>query len=255
MRMLWVWSGVWEGPPPPVHFLNFISLLVCVSPPCASLRVVLPSSQYVSSVGQGLCWLCTGRMRTLWVWSGAWECPPPVHFLNFISLLVYVSPPCASLRVVLPSSQYVSSVGQGLCWLCTGRMRTLWVWSGAWECPPPVHFLNFISVLVYVSPPCASLPCHASFLAARSEFSWARVVLAVHRPHEDVMGLEWCVGMPPTPLVHFLNFISQRSRLPTTRPLPCHASFAGAGSEYGWRTWRGQHGSKGARTARNHWPP
>ena len=66
--------------------------------------------------------------------------------------------------------------------------------------PPLVHFLNFISLLVYVSPPCASLPCHASFLAARSEFSWARVVLAVHRPHEDVMGLEWCVGMPPTPL-------------------------------------------------------
>ena len=57
--------------------------------------------------------------------------------------------------------------------------------------PPLVHFLNFISLLVYVSPPCASLPCHASFLAARSEFSWARVVLAVrHRPHEDVVGLE-----------------------------------------------------------------
>ena len=62
--------------------------------------------------------------------------------------------------------------------------------------PPTVHFLNFISLLVYVSPPCASLPCHASFAAA-SEFGWARVVLAVHRPHEDVMGLELCMGMPP----------------------------------------------------------
>ena len=47
---------------------------------------------------------------------------------------------------------------------------------------PLVHFLDFISLLVYVSPPCASLSCHASFLAARSEFGWARVVLAVHAP-------------------------------------------------------------------------
>ena len=62
---------------------------------------------------------------------------------------------------------------------------------------PLVHFLNFTSLLIYVSPPCASLPCHASFAAA-SEFGWARFVLAVrHRPHEDVMGLEWCMGMPP----------------------------------------------------------
>ena len=60
-------------------------------------------------------------------------------------------------------------------------MRTLWDWSGAWECPPRVHFLDFISVLVYVSPPRASLPCHASFLTVR-EFGWARVVLPVHAP-------------------------------------------------------------------------
>ena len=46
---------------------------------------------------------------------------------------------------------------------------------------PLVRFLDFISLLVYVSPPCASLPCHASFLAVR-EFGWARVVLAVHAP-------------------------------------------------------------------------
>ena len=58
-------------------------------------------------------------------------------------------------------------------------MRTVWVWSGALECPPLVHFLDFISLLVHVSPPCASLPCHASFAAA-SEFSWASVVLAVN---------------------------------------------------------------------------
>ena len=71
--------------------------------------------------------------------------------------------------------------------------------------PPLVHFLDFIFLLVNVSPPCPSLPCHASFAAA-SEFVWARVVLAVrHRPHEDVVGLEWCMGMPP--LVHFLDFI------------------------------------------------
>ena len=46
---------------------------------------------------------------------------------------------------------------------------------------PLVHFLNFTSLLIYVSPPCASLPCHASFAAA-SEFGWARFVLAVHAP-------------------------------------------------------------------------
>ena len=62
---------------------------------------------------------------------------PLVHFLNFISLLIYVSPPCASLPCHASLPQVVSSVGQGLCWLCgTDRMRTLWVWSGAWECPP-----------------------------------------------------------------------------------------------------------------------
>ena len=94
--------------------------------------------------------------------------------------------------VVLPSPQVVSSVGQGLCWLCVHRphedvMGVEWCMG----MPPLVHFLNFISLLGYVSPPCASLPCHASFLAARSEFSWARVVLAVrHRPHEDGVGLE-----------------------------------------------------------------
>ena len=47
--------------------------------------------------------------------------------------------------------------------------------------PPLVHFLNFISLLVYVSPPCASLPCHVSFAAA-GEFGWARVVLAARAP-------------------------------------------------------------------------
>ena len=48
--------------------------------------------------------------------------------------------------------------------------------------PPLVHFLNTISLLVYVSPPRASLPCHASFLAAGGEFGWARVGLAVRAP-------------------------------------------------------------------------
>ena len=66
--------------------------------------------------------------------------PPLVHSLDFISLLVYVSPPRAPSLVMLPSPQFVSSVGQGLCWLC------------------------------------------------------------MHRPHEDVVGLEWCMGMPPPPL-------------------------------------------------------
>ena len=87
--------------------------------------------------------------------------------------------------------------------------------------PPLVHFLNTISVLVYVSLPRASLPCHASFTAG-GEFGWARVVLVVHRPHEDVVGLEWFMGMPPPRALPKLYF-SSRSRLPTTRfpPLSC----------------------------------
>ena len=194
--------------------------------------VMLPSPQEVSSVGQGLCWLCTGRMRTLWVWSGSWECPPLVHFLNFTSLLVHVSPPRASLschasfvaggefgwaRVVLvvhrPHEDCV-----GLEW-CMGM-------------PPLWHFLNFTYLLVHVSPPRASLSCHASF-AAGGEFGWSRVVLAVrHRPHEDGVGLEWCIGMPP--LVHFLDFISLLVHVsPPCASLPCHASFAAA-SEFSW---------------------
>ena len=125
--------------------------------------VMLPSSQLVSSVGQGLCWLCMHRPHEDVV--GLEWCmgmPPLVHFPSFISLLVYVSPPCASLRVVLPSSQFVSSVGQGLCWLC------------------------------------------------------------VHRPHEDVVGLEWCVGMPPLCSLPKLHF-SSRLCLPTMgfSPLSC----------------------------------
>ena len=114
---------------------------------------------------------------------------------------------------------------------CTGRMRTLWVWSGAWECPPRVHFLHFISLLVHVSPPRTPLPCRASF-AAGGEFGWARVVLVVHRPHKDVVGLEWCMGMAPH--VHFLDFISLLVHVsPPCASLPCHASRPPAG-EVGW---------------------
>ena len=129
---------------------------------------------------------CTGRhMRMLWVWSGAWECPPPplVHFLNFISLLVYVSPPCASL----PCHVSFAAAGE-FGWAkacagcaCTGRMRMVVGLEWCMGMPPFVHFLNFISLLVYVSPPCASLPCHVSFAAA-GEFGWARVVLAARAP-------------------------------------------------------------------------
>ena len=185
------------GMPPLVHFLNFISLLVHVSPPRASVhchasfaaagefgwaRVVLVVHRPHED-GVGLEW-CMGM-------------PPLVLFLKFTSLLGYVSPPCASLpchasfaaggefgweRVVLVVHRPHED-GVGLEW-CMGM-------------PPLVLFLKFTSLLGYVSPPCAYLPCRASFTAA-SEFGWARVVLAVrHRPHEDVMGLEWCMGMPP----------------------------------------------------------
>ena len=83
---------------------------------------------------------------------------------------------------MLPSPQLVSSVGQGLYWLCMHRPHEDVV--GLEWCkglPPLVHFLNCISLLVHVSPPRASVPCHASFAAA-SEFGWARFVLAVHAP-------------------------------------------------------------------------
>ena len=138
--------------------------------------VMLPSPQLVSSVGQGLCWLCVHRPHEDVV--GLEWCmgmPPLVHFLNFISL-PFMSPHHALLSLVcfLPR---VSSVGQGLCWLLHRPHR-----CGFGVVRGNVHFLNFISLLVYVSPPCASLPCHASFLAATSEFSWARVVLAVRAP-------------------------------------------------------------------------
>ena len=83
---------------------------------------------------------------------------------------------------MLPSPQVVSSVGQGLCWLCMHRPHEDGV--GLEWCmgmPPLVHFLDIMSLLGYVSPPCASLPCHASFTAG-CEFGWARVVLAVRAP-------------------------------------------------------------------------
>ena len=109
--------------------------------------------------------------------------PPLVHFLNFISLLVYVSPPCASL----PCHVSFAAAGE-FGWAkacagcaCTGRMRMVVGLEWCMGMPPLVHFLNFISLLVYVSPPCASLPCHVSFAAA-GEFGWARVVLAARAP-------------------------------------------------------------------------
>ena len=145
--------------------------------------VMLPSPQLVSSVGQGLCWLCgTDRMRMLWVWSGAWECPP--LFTSYTLLLFsFTSLHHALLSLVmLPSPQQVSSVGQGLCWLCVHRPHEDGV--GLEWCmgmPPLVHFLDIMSLLGYVSPPCASLPCHASFTAG-GEFGWSRVVLAVRAP-------------------------------------------------------------------------
>ena len=83
---------------------------------------------------------------------------------------------------MLPSPHVVSSFGQGLCWLCEHRPHEDVVgleWSMGM--PPRVHFLNFISLLVYVSPPCASLPCHVSF-ATGGKLGWARVVLAVRAP-------------------------------------------------------------------------
>ena len=188
-----------------MHFLNFVSLLVYVSPPCASLpcrasftaasefgwaRVVLAVRHRPHEDVMGLEW-CMGM--------------PPLCTSLTLFLFSFMSPHHALISlVVLPSPQRVSSVGQGLCWLCgtdrmrtlwvwsgagcacTGRMRTVWVWSGAWECPPPPPPPPRSLPKHYFSPrlcppPCASLPCHASFAAA-GEFGWARVVLAARAP-------------------------------------------------------------------------
>ena len=211
------------GMAPLVHFLNFISLLVHVSPPRASLpchvsftaggefgwaRVVLAVRHRPHEDVMGLEW-CTGMPRL-------------VHFLDFISLLIYVSPPCASVPYHA-SSQSVSSVGQGLCWLCMHRPHE--DVAGLEWCmgmPPLVHFLEFISLLVNVSPPCASLPCHAYFAAA-GEFGWARVVLAARAPAaRGRCGFGVVHGNGPPCALPRLYF-SSRSRLPTTRfpPLSC----------------------------------
>ena len=84
--------------------------------------------------------------------------------------------------VMFPLQKGVSSVEQGLCWLCMHRPHDDVV--GLEWCmgmPPLVHFLDLISLLGYVSLPCASLSCHVSVLAVR-EFGWARVVLAARAP-------------------------------------------------------------------------
>ena len=189
-------------------------------------RVMFPSSQSVSSVGQGLCWLRVHRPHEDVV--GLEWCmgmPPLVHFLDFISLLVYVSPPCASLSCHASFLAARSELGWARVVLAVrapaacGRCGFGVVHGNA----PLVHFLNFISLLVYVSPPCASLPCHASFAAARSEFGWARVVLAVRAPAAcGRCGFGVVHGnAPPCALPE--PYISSRLCLPTMRfsPLSC----------------------------------
>ena len=125
--------------------------------------------------------------------------PPLVHFLNFISLLVYVSPPCASL----PCHASFAAAGD-FGWAkpcagcaCTGRMMMVVGLEWCMGMPPLVHFLNFISLLVYVSPPCASLPCHVSFAAA-GEFGWAKACAgcACTGRRRMVVGLVWCTDLP-----------------------------------------------------------
>ena len=55
----------------------------------------------------------------------------------------------------------------------------------------------------------------------------------MHPPHEDVVGLEWCMGMPP-PLVHILNFTSFLGYVsPPRASLPYHVPITAAG-EFGW---------------------
>ena len=108
--------------------------------------------------------------------------PPIVHLLNFFFFSFTFPHHALPSLAMLPSPQLVSSVGQGLCWLCMHLphedvVGLEWFMGMA----PLVHFLNLFSLLVYVSPPCASLPYHDSFLTVR-EFGWARVVLAVHAP-------------------------------------------------------------------------
>ena len=100
--------------------------------------IMFPSPQPVSSVGQGLCWLCMHPPHEDVLGLEVHGNAAPLC-TSYTLFLFWVMSPQHALPslVLLPSPQVVSSVGQGLCWLC------------------------------------------------------------MHRPHEDVMGLEWCMGMPP----------------------------------------------------------
>ena len=155
-----------NGNAPPCSLPKLQFLFSFMSPHHALLSLVMLPSPAASEFGwaRGCAGCaCTGRMRTLWVRSGAWECPP-CALPRLVFLFSFMSPHHALPSFdMFPSPQGVSSVGQGLCWLCmhrphedvvgsewcmgrlgkgcprcacTGRMRTLWVRSGAWECPP-----------------------------------------------------------------------------------------------------------------------
>ena len=57
--------------------------------------------------------------------------------------------------------------------------------------PPLVHFLNLISILVHVThhalPSLVMLPSPQLVRSVGQGLCW----LCMHRPHEDVVGLEW----------------------------------------------------------------
>ena len=66
------------------------------------------------------------------------------------------------------------------------------------DLPHLVPLLTFLSLLGYVSPPRAFLPCYGYFVTG-SEYGWAN---GVYREcmlglRESMMAYAWCIGMPP----------------------------------------------------------
>ena len=109
--MAWLWCTYL---PHLVHLLTFLSLVGYVSPPRVS-PLCYGSFVAGSEFGWANCVFrqcMRGLCEGLWHWCGAHTVPLLVHLLTFLSLLGNVSHNMLSSRVMLPSSQHVSLVGQ-----------------------------------------------------------------------------------------------------------------------------------------------
>ena len=127
--------------------------------------------------------------------------------------------------VMLPSPQVVSWLWQGV--LPVAHARVAWgvvAWLWCTYLPHLVHFLTFLSLVGYVSPPLISLPCYGSFVAAR-EFGLANGVFrqCMRGVREGMMAYAWCIAMPLlVPLFIVLSLLGYVSHitLPSRVMLP-----------------------------------